>query len=197
MAAGTFEFNPDRVAYFEVEGWKAYYDRNWPRLLRLVVALAHEQFRIPFPMSWLAAYYITRASAAWVPVDHDLNKIQMYNEKFYRLARRYSGLTFDPAKVAALESKYWDVHRQLVRQPDKTPFIETMIDLHAAVFGLTQEQARESGELRVQANDVLDTITGKISDNPDRDWGICRDLLQRCYNSIKTRKEHEQQIIKA
>ncbi|MBZ0284356.1 MAG: hypothetical protein K8L97_26690 [Anaerolineae bacterium] len=185
----NFRFNPDRVAYFEVEGWKAYYDRNWIQLLRLVVALAQEQFRIPFPVSLLAAYYVTRASVQWVPVEHDMNKVRMYNEKFYRIARRYSGLTFDPARVAALESQYWDVHRQLVRQPDKTAFIETMIDLHAAVFGLTREQARESGELRVQANNVLDTITGKISDDPARDWKICEDLLRRCYTSIQQRRE--------
>lgn len=184
----NFRFNPDRVAYFEVEGWKAYYDRNWIRLLRLVVSLAQEQFRIPFPVSLLAAYYVTRASVQWVPVEHDMDKVRMYNEKFYRIARRYSGLTFDPTRVAALESQYWDVHRQLVRQPDKTPFIETMTDLHAAVFGLTREQARESGELRVQANNVLDTITGKISDDPARDWKICEDLLRRCYSSIQMKR---------
>lgn len=67
----TFQFDPSSVAYFEVEGWKAYYDRAWLKLLRLIVALAQAQFRIPFPISLAAAYDITRASIAWVPKDHD------------------------------------------------------------------------------------------------------------------------------
>ncbi len=64
--ATTFKLNPDRVAYFEAAGWRAYYDHKWIKMLRLIVGLCQEQFRIPFPMSLLAGYYTTRASAAWV-----------------------------------------------------------------------------------------------------------------------------------
>ena len=180
----TFEFNPDRVAYHEVAGWKAYYDHAWFKLLRLVVALVQEQFRIPFPVSLLAAYYTTRASVAWVPVDHDLNVVRAYLEKFYRLARRYSGLEFDPVQAAALETQYWIVHRELSGKPDKAAFVQAMIDLHSDLFGISKEQARESGEERVQANIILDTITGKTSQNPDADWLKCEEHLRRCYGSI-------------
>jgi hypothetical protein len=176
----VFEFSPERVAY-----WKAYYDHNWPRLLKLVVELVQTQFHIPFPMSLAAAYYVTRASAAWVAVDHDEALIQVYNEKFYRLARRYSGLKFDPAQVAALETRYWEVHRRLSGKPDKTEFINAMIDLHSAVFGVTPDDARESAELRVMANNVLDTITSKTSSSPDADWERCEDYLRQGYQSIQ------------
>ena len=47
----SFAFDPDRVAYFEANGWRAYYDRKWIRLLRLIVGLCQQQFRIPFPVS--------------------------------------------------------------------------------------------------------------------------------------------------
>jgi hypothetical protein len=180
----AFNFNPDRVAYFEVTGWKSYYDHTWLKLLRLVVALVQEQFRIPFPVSLLAAYYVTRASAAWVPVDHDMNVIRAYNEKFYRVAKRYSGLNFDPRRAAELETQYWEVHRRLSGKPDKAEFIETMTELHSAVFGIPRVAARESAELRVLANNVLDTITSRTSTDPDGDWKRCEDYLQRCYNSI-------------
>ena len=56
----AFRLDPDRVAYFEAEGWRAYYDRRWLRLIRLTVRLNEEQFRIPAPTSWLAAYYVMR-----------------------------------------------------------------------------------------------------------------------------------------
>lgn len=179
-----FTFNPDRVAYFEAMGWRAYYDRKWLKLLRLIVGLCQEQFHIPFPVSLLAAYYVTRAAAAWAPVDHDEKVVQHYYQKFYELARRYSGLKFDPARVAALELKYNDVHRQLVRQPDKSEFIDTMTQLHSAIFGITPEQARESAELRVLANNTVDLITGKISTDPEADWRKLEEYLRQCYHSI-------------
>ena len=150
----TTLFDPSAVAYYEVEGWKAYYDHNWLRLLRLLLRLLQVQFRIPFPQSIAAAYYVTRASAAWVPKDHQAATIEAYLCKFYQLARRYSGLKYDVERAAALELQYWEVHRRLVGQPDKTDFIDTMIQLHAVVFGLSEADARESAELRVEANNV-------------------------------------------
>jgi hypothetical protein len=188
MTENGFRFDPKMVARYEVEGWKAYYDHAWLNLLRLIVALAQAQFRIPFPYSLLAAYYITRASVAWVPKDHDLAVIRGHLEKFYRLVLRYSGLRFDPRQATVLETDYWDVHRRLSGLPDKTEFIEVMTALHAALFGLTLEQARESGELRVEANNVLDTITGHTSPDPARDWLRCEALLDQCYSSIQRLK---------
>jgi hypothetical protein len=181
----SFQFNPDQVAHYEATGWRAYYDRQWFKLLRLVVSLCQEQFRIPFPMSLLAAYYVTRASIAWAPVDHDINVVNAYYEKFYRLARRYSGLKFDPAQVAALETEYNDVHRRLSGKPDKTEFIATMIKLHSATFDLTPEQARESAEQRVLANNTVDLITSKTSTNVEADWLKLEDHLRQCYRSIE------------
>jgi hypothetical protein len=57
-------------------------------MLRLIVGRFQEQSRISFPMSFLTSYYTTRASATWVPFDHDEQKILRYLEKFYHLARR-------------------------------------------------------------------------------------------------------------
>src|SRR5438105_11044721 len=87
--ATTFTLNPERVAYYEAAGWKAYYEHKWVKMLRLIVGLCQEQFHIPFPMSLLAAYYTTRASLAWVPVEHDERKVLAYLLKFYGVARRY------------------------------------------------------------------------------------------------------------
>ncbi len=184
MANATFD--PAAVAYYEVEGWKAYYDRSWIRLLRLIVALAQAQFHIPFPQSILAAYHITRASVGWVPKEHDSAGILRHLRDFYALARRYSGMSFNVERAAELELQYWDVHRQLVGQTDKTAFIDTMTQLHAEVFGITEADARESAKLRVEANNVLDTITGRTSTDPAGDWKRCESLLQACYGSIKS-----------
>ncbi len=183
--ATTFQFNPERVAHFEAAGWRAYYDRKWLKMLRLIVALCQEQFHIPFPMSLLAAYHTTRASAAWVPVDHDEQKVLAFLEKFYRMARRYSNLRFDPVRVAALELRYFDVHRRLVGKADRSEFIQALVDLHSAIFGLRPEQVRESAEWRVMAADTVDLITGKTSTDVKGDWAKLEEYLRRCYRSIR------------
>ena len=181
----SFDFDPDRVAYFEANGWRAYYDRNWMRLLRLIVGLCQEQFRIPFPVSLLAAYYVSRAAAAWAPVDHDEKVVKEFYERFYRLAKKYSGLDFDPVQVAALELQYNDVHRRLSGEEDKAEFIETMVALHSAIFGLSPEQARPSAELRVMANNTVDLITSEKSADIEGDWRKLEAILRRCYRSIQ------------
>lgn len=184
--ATTFRLNPARVAYYEANGWRAYYEHNWLQLLRLIVGLCQEQFHIPFPVSLLAAYYTTRASVAWAPVNHDVRKVEAYLYKFYSVARRYSGLQFDVERVVALELQYFDVHRRLsiAGQEDKSEFIHTMAELHSAIFGITPDQARESAELRVLAGNTVDLITSKTSANPASDWAKLEEYLRQCYASI-------------
>jgi len=183
--AKAFEFNADKVAYVEAAGWRAYYDRKWLKMLYLIMKLCQEEFHIPFPMSLLAAYYTIYASIAWVPVNHDEKKVLRLLEKFYKVARRYSGLTFDPIRVAALEFQYFDVHRRLVGLSDKREFIETLANLHSALFGLSIEQVRESAELRAKAADKVDRITGKTSTDVEGDWVTLEEDLRQCYRSIQ------------
>lgn len=184
MPSSTFE--PDRVAYAEAAGWRAYYDRDWLKLLRLIVQMSEAQFGIPFPHSWQATYYIVRASLAWRPVDHDLKAVHGFLQNYYTLAARFASVRFSPAQAAELETAYWDVHRRLsmTGQADKTEFIEVMTQLHAELFGLAPEQARESAEWRVMANNVVDTITSKLSTDPEADWERLEDYLRRCYRSL-------------
>ncbi len=180
----TFTLQPERVAYFEAAGWKAYYDRKWLKMLRLLVLLCQEQFHIPFPQSLGAAYYTTRASLAWVPVEHDEHKVLAYLEKFYGVARRYSGLHYDVKRVAALEFQYFDVHRRLSGKGEKEELLQTLIALHSALFGLTPEQARASAEWRLLAANTVDLITSRASTDVEGDWSKLEGYLQKAYSSI-------------
>jgi hypothetical protein len=36
----SLQLHPERLAELEAGGWRAYYDRDWPRLVRLMVQLA-------------------------------------------------------------------------------------------------------------------------------------------------------------
>jgi hypothetical protein len=177
-------FAPARVAYFEANGWRAYYEHRWWKVLLLLVRLCQEQFHIPFPRSLVAAYYATRAAAAWVPVQHDERKVLRFYERFYRLAQRYSTTPFDPVQVAALELRYNDDHRRLTFEADKGPLLETMVALHAALFCLPTEQVRESAEWRVSAMNRCDQIVHGQSSDIERDWTAVEEDLRRCYAAL-------------
>jgi hypothetical protein len=178
-------FDPDRVAYFEAAGWRAYYERDWRSLFRLLAQLCREQFRIPFPRNWLGAYYVTRAAIAWAPRRNRPREAQRFYERFYRLAQRFSGLGFDPSRVAALELRYNAVHRRLSGSPDKRQFVRAMTALHSALFGIPPALARQSAELRVLANNVVDRITSKRSSDPESDWRLLEEYLRACYRSVQ------------
>lgn len=187
MQSGEITFEPERLAHLEVEGWRAYYDHKWLRCLHLMVQLAHEQFGLSWAHAVQAAYFIIRASIAWAPKDNDRRATRLYIRRFYRVAVRHGkGVTFDPARVGALEYNYWDVHRQLAGRPDdeKEPLVNSLVALHNAIFHITPEQARQSAVSRAHAADTVDLITRKRSADIEGDWRKCEQYLREAYRNI-------------
>src|SRR3569833_493189 len=66
-----------------------------------------------------------------------------------------------------------------------------MTRLHSAVFGVTLEQARESAELRVLANNTVDLITSGTSTNVEADWQKIEEYLRACYRSVQRQLPEE------
>ncbi len=106
-------------------------------------------------------------------------------------------MKFDPSHVAALELQYFDVHRRLAGNPEKEEFLQTLIDLHSAIFGLSPEQAKESAEWRLLAATTVDLITSHTSTDVEGDWSKLEEYLRRCYRSIQQdiEKQYTQKAI--
>lgn len=179
-----FTFDPERIAALETAAWRAYYDREWVRLLYLTERTCAEQFRIPFPLSVQAACYATRGAVAFKPVDNDVPLALAAMERYYGLVRAYSGLRFAPADVARAELRYWEVHRRLSGGTDHAQLVDAFADLHALTFGIPKERARESAEWRTRAAVTVDGITGRRSTDVAGDWRWLEDQLRRCYRSL-------------
>jgi hypothetical protein len=184
-------FDPERVGYYEKAGWEAYYDRNWPRALRLMVLLNREQFRMSWPDAAIAAVDTVRASIAFAPQDNDLPTTRRFIERFYARARRSMGMSADAATLAERELDYWVVHRELAirrkqnrADDDIEPMVLSLANLHAALFDSTPERMRTSAELRALAAVAVDRITGRYSDDVAADWRRVEDLLQQCYRAV-------------
>jgi hypothetical protein len=180
-------FDPDRLAQLEVAGFRAYYDRKWLRCFWLITQLAHEQFHLSMPRALQAAYYITRASIAWAPVDHDTRKVRLYIRKFYRLAAKHGKtFNFDPDIVARAEYVYWDEHRKLSGRPqdEKAPLVQSLTDLHSAIFQISPQAASPSAIDRARCTDTVDEITGHRSTDIEGDWQRAEEYLRDAYRSI-------------
>jgi hypothetical protein len=180
-------FVPEMIAYYETEGWRAYYDRNWLRAFGLMVQLCESQFHIPFPHSFLAVYHVIRASIAFVPADHNLGIVLQHLEHFYGIAAAANHGAFDPRQVAQLELQYWAIHRQLAATPeaDKRPLVECVARLHAALFGRTPAELWVSAESRVEAASAVDRITSRRSNDVPADWLHVAASLRRAYQQVK------------
>ncbi|MEP7189659.1 MAG: hypothetical protein ABI901_10770 [Roseiflexaceae bacterium] len=181
-------FDPNAIAYYETEGWRAYYDRNWLRAFGLMVHLSDSQFHIPFPRSFLAVYHIIRASVVFVPRDHDLNVVRQHLVRFYCIAADANRGAFDPHTVADLELRYWEIHRELAAMPDsnKDSLLERVAALHAALFGRTPAELWASAVSRVAAANAVDQITSRRSSDPAADWELVESSLRRAYQQVKS-----------
>lgn len=184
------KFDGARLAYLEVAGLKAYYDRKWLDCFRYLLRIAREQFGLSFFRALQNAYYFTKASVAWAPVDNKPEVTRNCIFKFYRIAKRHGnhgkGMPFDLKQVAALEFQYWILHRERGRHPDNDPepYIQCLTNLHSAIFRLPIEETRYSGEMRAQGTDAIDRVTGKRSTDIDEDWRKAEHALSEAYRSI-------------
>jgi hypothetical protein len=183
-------FDGARLAHLEVEGLKAYYDRRWLDCFRYLLQIAREQFGLSLFRAMQNAYYFTKASVAWAPVDHKAEVTHDYIRRFYRVAKRHGnhgkGLPFDAEKVAGIEFQYWILHRERGINPnnDPEPYIQCLTELHSAIFGLPNEQTRYSGEKRAEGTDAIDRVTGKRSTDIEADWRKAEAALSDAYHSI-------------
>lgn len=185
-------FDPERVAGYEYAGWAAYYARDWPQVLWLMVRLNREQFGLSWPAAVAAALDTVRAAAAFAPVDNDLAAARHYLTRYYARTRRITATRADPATLAALELDYWIVHRELANRrkidrqdDDLTPLVDSLSVLHAALFDSTPERMRVSAALRALAAATVDGITGDYSTNVAADWQRIHRLLYQSYRAVQ------------
>ena len=190
-ATSLSTFRPDRVAYYETAGWRAYYDHRWVGAFKLMVRLNREEFQMTLPAAVGAALEIVRASLAFAPADNDVPKAAGYMRRYYEKARRSAGLQADAQTLTDLEMRYWVVHRELalerIRQPDKDnlgPMVDALTDLHAALFEISPQAARRSAELRALAAKTVDRITGRYSTDVAADWQLVESYLSQAYRAV-------------
>ena len=125
-------FDGAKLAYLEVAGLRAYYDRKWLDCFKFILQINKQQFGLSVFRAMQNAYYFTKASLVWAPVDHKGEVTHDYIRKFYGVAKKYGnhgkGMPFDEEKVADIEYEYWILHRERGNNPgnDPEPYISVL-----------------------------------------------------------------------
>jgi hypothetical protein len=105
-------------------------------------------------------------------------------ERFYEIARRHSGLRFEPRTAARLEMRYWEVHRGGAEKGDIPVLARVLSELHAELFGISEVAALESAVWRARAAATVDSLTAGTSEDPEADWKRLEVALRRCYELV-------------
>lgn len=177
-------FDPDRMGALEQEAWAAYYYRDWPRLLQLLLDLLQGQFGLTPAQAIQAALLATRAQIAFAERGATGGEAEALMREFYVLVRERAGAAYDPDRAAWLEVRWWVVHRERDRAATDTALVDALAALWAEVYGVPAEAVRLAAAHRARAMDYSDrwVAEGREPGSPLLDR--VRDELIACYRAL-------------
>lgn len=162
-------FDPRKLAHYEKENYVAYYQKDWPRLLRVSVGMVKQSFGLTWLQAAYAAYLVARAEIAFAPFpDNDIPKAEAFMRRFYQYIKNIHREDFDVSRAAQLELNWWSVHRKLFGNADNAELVTAVQNLYAEAYGLDSARVREPAALRAQGMLCSDLWVngGKRSDDP-------------------------------
>ncbi len=184
-AVGRLSIDPAGLAHVETEGWRAYYDRAWPRAIALMLQLNHDQFGLGWPAAAEASYNATRAQMAFAGADNNVPLARDYLGRYYAIIAHERGLRWDARTVADAELRYWIVHRQVAQAPaNPQPLVAALTDLHTLLFEIPAADALASAIERAAAAQAVDRITSRRSVDIDADWREVERRLHAGYSIV-------------
>lgn len=152
-------FNPKKVAYFEVQAWQAH---HYGQKIKLVYFLLRHQMELFGIHSWQAV----RALQLLVPAIQAHNRSEKvmaenYLASYYSLIKKIINYPFNTKVVASREASWWWIHDDLEHIKDKTPLVNAFATLYAAILSVPVETAYECGKLRTEATIFHDLAESK------------------------------------
>jgi hypothetical protein len=143
------QFDPRKVAYYEVENYISYYRKDWLRLLRASVGLVQEAYHLNRLQAIQGAYWVARAEIAFAPFPNNhISQAMDYMTRFFHLIRSVHNLDIDPGEAARRDVNWWIVHRRLFANPDNGPLVDALTDAYAIAYQANPTKLREAARLR-------------------------------------------------
>ena len=181
-------FDPVVVGSLEATAWAAYYRRDWLRFGWAAVTLARRAFDLSWPATLASSWLVLRANQLWAPFpDNRPARAQRAMERVYRIIQRQSGERFEPAVAAALEVRWWRVHRDMHHThlaDGEHALAEALASLYGYVYGVPTASVRLAAAQRALAMRHTDRWVqdGCQADSPL--LGEARQALVRSYSAL-------------
>ncbi len=163
------DFSPERLGAQEQQLWEAYYYRQWPRLLGLLIQVSREQFGLSPAQALYAASVGTLAQIDWARNGASTGAAEAYMRDFYAYVKGPTGGQYDPARAAAKELRWWAVHRDAAHHTAGSAALEdAFTDLYVELYQRSPEAVRPAARVRAQAVALSDQWldAGMPSDSP-------------------------------
>jgi hypothetical protein len=155
-AGGRTRFDPEVVGRQEARAWAAYYRRRWLLLFRLMLRLMRDQFGLSPPRALCAAGLATWAQVVFARRGAAGGHAERAMRRFYALVREPTGRRYDPARAAALEVRWWVVHRERARAADRSALARALAESYAVVHAAPVERMLPAAVARARAMDLSD-----------------------------------------
>ena len=144
-------FDPRKLAHYETENYKAYYQRRWLRLLGVSILMVKEAYQLSLLQAVYGAYLVARAEMAAAPFpNNDIPRAEAFIARFFRFLQGIYPLKFNVADAARQEVNWWVVHRKLFAQEQNQELVEALINSAAAFFDVLPTSLREAAAQRAR-----------------------------------------------
>lgn len=107
-------FDPILVARYEKDSWVAYYQRQWFKLLRLLIGLVCSTYGLSLRQADAERLPLTRAQMAFAPQDNDVPKTIEQMRQFFAYFKGKHGEDLDLRAAALAEVSWWVLASQVL-----------------------------------------------------------------------------------
>jgi hypothetical protein len=173
-------YNAEHIATSETAMWQAYYDKNRLagklKLGMLLIELLQNQFGLDAQEAAQTGYLLADSAMCFKKGDYKAALPPL--KAAYTKIKKYTGLGFDPEKVAKADLKWWIARRN--PKKNGTEFIgQDIVQLYELIYGFHHPGFTRAGMLRAQAMRLRDTGKAKA------DWKQIKKLLLQSYQALQ------------
>jgi hypothetical protein len=174
-------FDPQKIAAYETQSWKAYYEHRWLKLgLDLYLTCRNEYGFSPWNSLRLCFHATQAARVFRLQGNSEKTEILKHLTDYYSIISSHSTTPLNPHKCAALEYDWWQMRRE------KRPPVEisnTIANLLSEIYQTPSQSLLPSASLRVEMMQYRDERRNQKIEPTD--WTFIQTGLNRSYHLLK------------
>jgi len=171
-------FHPTEMARLETQMWRCYYARSYAGLGWYLYRTCRDEYGFSPADSVRLMALAARAAKLFQDSRNETESSRALPdlERYYALIQRRSGMTFNVARAAELELRWWQMRRRLATPEE---YGRTIAELMGEIYQRQNADLQQAGQLRATAMAFCDKQGhGKMR---DADWQQVETQLSEAY----------------